>query len=582
MKFLSFEGLGSGSGSGSGSSGGVSSWNDLTDKPTLFSGDYNSLSNLPTLFSGEYSDLVNAPTLFSGSYSDLSDKPTLFSGSYNDLVDAPDNTAVASGSTLGLEQELLAQAGQVGKNVLAVGYTNTGKVQGVSLGDGNVVTVYASGADFADGTVLYREFMKLGEPICFTGLSNGAIIQASEGFYGASEIDFGGTLLATMPLLSLGLSFTDTFLFSFRQSNRSSQNHAFIFFVNGPLENTVEVVYGNGNAIPDQPAFVLDPWAFGVVHLDGDSEYRIKCTTKVMACTACGFNNSDYTSASTPISAGPRDARLILPVSNDVITHPRSGFVSALFENTVIEWYDVAGDEGFFNGGAGIGPGSPQDTAIATTSGGTGNSTTDYRPNGFSRYKASGLISAYSGADGAGGDATPACPVTAMSQVVAQPLFINDAGNGDQTSVTIASPYEGTAKVYAWNDATGVAELAYTVPLSRQGVTVSAPDDQYHPTAGQVSNEPDAGVVTLIGQLNPGYVIADVPIMVVSQSNGTPTATLRSQNGTTTTSMKNDDDETLMFGITPDDLRAEIRKDAGGLLRRRDIDATGTETWTVC
>ncbi len=56
--------------------------------------------------------------------------------------------AIAAGSTLGLEQALLANAGQPGLTVLAVGYTTSGNVMGVSLGDGNVIEVYASGADF--------------------------------------------------------------------------------------------------------------------------------------------------------------------------------------------------------------------------------------------------------------------------------------------------------------------------------------------------------------------------------------------------------------------------------------------------
>lgn len=39
------------------------SYNDLTDKPTLFSGNYNDLYNKPTLFSGDYDDLTNKPTI---------------------------------------------------------------------------------------------------------------------------------------------------------------------------------------------------------------------------------------------------------------------------------------------------------------------------------------------------------------------------------------------------------------------------------------------------------------------------------------------------------------------------------------
>jgi len=68
-------------------------WSNITGKPTFAnvatSGSYNDLSNKPTLFSGAYADLTGKPTLFSGNYNDLSNKPTLFSGSFNDLTDKP-------------------------------------------------------------------------------------------------------------------------------------------------------------------------------------------------------------------------------------------------------------------------------------------------------------------------------------------------------------------------------------------------------------------------------------------------------------------------------------------------------------
>jgi len=72
---------------------GVTSYNDLTNKPSLFSGSYNDLTNKPSLFSGSYNDLTNKPSLFSGSYTDLTNTPNLAtvatSGSYNDLTDKP-------------------------------------------------------------------------------------------------------------------------------------------------------------------------------------------------------------------------------------------------------------------------------------------------------------------------------------------------------------------------------------------------------------------------------------------------------------------------------------------------------------
>ena len=116
-------------------SGGVTSYNELTDLPTLFSGSYADLSNKPTIptdvsdltdtgsllggggggtsnyndltnlpdltvyqlaadaFSEDYDDLTNKPTLFSGAYADLTGKPTLFSGAYADLTGKPTTLA---------------------------------------------------------------------------------------------------------------------------------------------------------------------------------------------------------------------------------------------------------------------------------------------------------------------------------------------------------------------------------------------------------------------------------------------------------------------------------------------------------
>ena len=57
------------------------SYNELTDRPTLFSGSYNDLSNKPTLATvattGSYNDLTDKPSLFSGAYADLSGKPAV-------------------------------------------------------------------------------------------------------------------------------------------------------------------------------------------------------------------------------------------------------------------------------------------------------------------------------------------------------------------------------------------------------------------------------------------------------------------------------------------------------------------------
>lgn len=483
---------------------------------------------------------------------------------------------IAAGSTLGLQQSLLANAGQPALTVLAVGYTTSGKVQGCSLGDGNVIEVYASGADYNNGTVLYREFMSLGEPICFTGLSNGAIITATQGFYGFSE-QLDGSDESPMPLLSYGLSFTFTFMYAFRNCQTynpggTSGNQGWIHVVNGPLASVLKLTNGSGVTVQGQENIELDPWEYYRLYTSGNQEYIIESTNPVMACHAANMDLNPH--------GRFYDSRLIMPLTNDGITWPRSGFVSAPYNSTVVNWYVRDGAEGSLNSGNGVSPGSPIDFDAAAPLG-TGASDTDYEPNGATRVLANGLISAYSGADSAGLEASPLMPTSAMSQVVAQPLFIADTGDGGDSGVAIASLYVGEAKVYEWNDATSSLDLAYTVPLNRNGVTVTTKEDQKHPSAGLVANETSNGSILLVGQLNAGVIIADVPITVVVQ-NGTPTLTptLRSQNGTTTSAIVTQDDETLSLGWTPANLKAEITEGADGILYKRSITG-GLESWTV-
>ena len=77
------------------------SYNNLEDLPTLFSGNYNDLINRPTVPS-KTSELTNdssfttstqlatkADKIHTHNYNDLEDKPTLFSGAYKDLTEKP-------------------------------------------------------------------------------------------------------------------------------------------------------------------------------------------------------------------------------------------------------------------------------------------------------------------------------------------------------------------------------------------------------------------------------------------------------------------------------------------------------------
>jgi hypothetical protein len=495
--------------------------------------------------------------------------------------------AFAKGAGLAVEQGLLAADGQPAKTVLAVGPTNTGKVQGCSLGAGNVVEVYASGADYNSATVLYREFMGAGEPICFTGLSTGAIITSTQGFYGMSE-QLNGSFESPMPLLSLGLAFTSTFVYCFRSSQNlpgSGASTGQITIINGALPSTVTFTR-NGNEVGGQAPKDLAPFEACFYYSDANGEFLIEATSPVMACVQANMGTNPPLEVGDAGDSAQRfyDARLVMPLTNDGITWPRSGFVSAPFEGTESKYYVRDGVTGDFPT---VSPGFPVDFDAG---GSTGASDQDYEPRGCTRLRVAGLVSAYSGADSAGLEASPMIPVSAMSQVVAQPFTIADQGDGGNSGVAIGSPYEGTAKVYQWNTATGVADLAYTVPLGRgttgQGIAPATPEDQYIPCAGLVANEStldaDPSVIQLVGQLNPGYVVADVPITVIAQ-NSDPglIPPIRSQNGTTTQSIVSDDDETLLLGWTPPQKKAEITEDTDGYTRKRILDNTGAVTWPL-
>ena len=484
-------------------------------------------------------------------------------------IDLEDARQFVDGAILAFRQDALATSGQTALTVRAVGFTTSGKVQGVSLGDGNVVEVYLTGQDFTDGNVLYRELMSRGEPICFTGLQNGSIITSTEGFDGSSE-QVDGADVSPMPLLSLGLSFQRTFFFAFRNSNvydpgGTSANQGWIHVVNGPLQSTLELTDGDGNVIEGQELIVLQPWEYHRLYTNANAEYIINSTNQIMACTNSNMDLNPFGSFF--------DSRLIMPMTNDGITWPRSGQVSAFFDNTTWAYYVRDGAEGSST----TSPGSPTDF-----DGVTGATDADYEPNGATRIIASGLVSAFSGADSAGLEATPLMPVASMSQVVSQPLFIRDSGDGGSSGVAIASPFQGEARVYEWNTVSSTLELAYVVPLNRTNVTVTDSDDQLHPTAGMVANETVNGAVTLVGDLNPGIVVANVPITVVAQNDDISyTPTLRSQNGTTTTSIISADDETLSLGITPEESRAIISRGEDDLLYRRVISAGGIESWVL-
>lgn len=528
-------------------------------------------------------------------------------GDPNDPIATASSVAsVAAGSTLGLEQGLLAAAGQVGQTILAVPYvfyegsegpSPNHKAQVTSLGAGNALFVYANGADFQNGVIQEGPvFLEDGEIYVIENVQAGSIVTFTQGGYGFCQQRIGNNE-SPMPMMSYALNTQDTFCFAFRSSQTydpggDSNNQGFIHVVNGPLANTVTLFDSSGAVVEGQEDIPLTPWQYHRLFTSGNGEYRIKSKDPIMLAINANMG------VNTPAFF---DSRLILDVTNDGVSWPRSGFISALFPNTRIINY--------VNDLTGIGP-SPQLTVNPGTpldwdaAGTTGASDVDYEPRGATRLRASGFVTANSGADSSGTESSPLCPVSTFTQKIALPLHIRNAGDGGNNGIAIASIYTGTARVYEWNPATGAAEIVTfngpdglpttDVKLIRRNGSASefiasTPAHQLHPASALISAQgaggTDSGAYDLLGDFNGGYVEVDVPSMVVfnaeQNENGGTEHRYRGTSGDAVIGIHSDDDEQLSYGITPNDIRAQIQRGSDGLLYRREILAGGAVSWVV-
>lgn len=151
------------------------SWDNVTGKPTFFSGSYNDLTDKPDLFSGSYDDLTNKPTIpaavTSLPWSSITGKPDLFSGSWNDLTDKPtipsasyDVTSLLTEANDGKIFEIDYDTDTSTGSVIAIDKPSGGGISNVSLSTNEVDVVY----DFTTGVTTrttgtaYEEFSRGG------------------------------------------------------------------------------------------------------------------------------------------------------------------------------------------------------------------------------------------------------------------------------------------------------------------------------------------------------------------------------------------------------------------------------------
>lgn len=405
-----------------------------------------------------------------------------------------------------------------------------------SCGDNNVVYK----REPTDEDFVFSHVMSKGE-IANLNYPAGTIFRSTKGIAG-----FSSPFPLPLGLASLSGKYFRFFAFRF---------DVFINATSAGLASTVTLFASDETTVIDGPV-TINPYESVMLACTSGAvaEFVVVATTNVY----CGTVASDVVGG-TIIN---KDTRLVPPMSTELMAYNRFNRLTAQETGTLVRWYRRNGETGSVTVNAGtpvaIYTGTVNEDAggIPTNAG----STVDYFEDGWIILKADKPISCFSGADGAGSNATPGWPLDQLAQFFPNPANIDDQTRADQASISISSPYEGSATIYG-SDGIEITTIALT-----RTVAVTTAADQLYPAAGQWQPIDEVGLANYEG----GWVETNVPAFCVMNLRGS--TSWPSDNG----------DEIAIPGVTPEEIRAVIRKDANGIFRRRDIDATGLETWTIC
>ena len=261
--------------------------------------------------------------------------------------------------------------------------------------------------------------------------------------------------------------------------------------------------------------------------------------TQSFACNGTGeFTVSSSGNVVGYVNENGTNKRLLVPMVTDLIVYNRNHTVSCLTGTANVTLYRRN---------------DTTSTTVVTsgtpTSLSGGGSQADYALGGWLRLVSDVPICAYSYETNG---AAPGMPVDQLSQVFSIPSVIDETADYSTTGIFVSSIYNGTATVYD-NTGTEIASFNYT----RVGTNQLTPaGNRWRPSL--VGTTP----------LNGGYIITNTPAYCIVRFNGSTIWT-----GQSATDM-------MLVGTTPDNVRAEIRLDASGVARRRDLSDTGVVTWT--
>ena len=241
--------------------------------------------------------------------------------------------------------------------------------------------------------------------------------------------------------------------------------------------------------------------------------------------------------------------RLLPPMSTELIGWNRNATLSSLSGTATVTWHrrnGVTGTQSVVEG-----------TPIALDA--LAGNNQDYANNGGIILRSDKPITAFAYDDTAGNQAAPYWPMDQLAQVFPNPSFLDDNIDNGISAIHICSPYEGSVIVY---DSTDTEIASFNVTRTNPVVTAA---DQLFPANGRWQPEDDA-----LLSLDGGYIVCTVPCTCIMNFSGSSVWTSAAGQ------------EMAIVGTTPDNIKAEIRKDASNIFRRRDLSAAGVVTWTVC
>lgn len=269
------------------------------------------------------------------------------------------------------------------------------------------------------------------------------------------------------------------------------------------------------------------------------------------ASFVCPATGEYFLTSSGPVCAsvneGGANIRPLVPMTTELTSWNTGCVISALESDTTVTYYRRNGT----TGSTSVSPGT------AVPLGGGQNS--NLSPNGCVRVVADNPISLFTGTDGVGSQSISGCPVSQLSQTFAHPSYIDNGTTLSESGIAVASPYEGTATVYS---SAGVVVDTFNYVRS---LPVTTADDQNYPAAAAWKPSDVSAATDLDG----GWVETSTPAMAIFNTNGSST-------------WGSGGKEYVVLGTTPDEIKADIKRDGNGIWRRRDIDNAGGVTWAVC